>query len=177
MVQKELNHVCTKYGITPDKAVDTQLGDAIEAAINASAFMNYAHFQDTVAGALASGVPVTRSLAQVTNNITGVSIAANQITLPAGTYRVVGCGSANSTFRHQATLYNINDSVVALHGISAYADEGDPTVTTSRFTGQFTIAGTKVFEMQHQAQSSGFLGLSAAFGSDVYGDLEIWKIA
>lgn len=76
------------------------------------------------------------------------SLAANQITLAAGTYEadiaVPGAGGVNAFI---AKLRNITDGADTLTGTSAIAGGGN-IMAHSRITGRFTIAAPKVFEVQ-----------------------------
>lgn len=112
-------------------------------------------FQHTTAsptdgGTFTSGAWQTRVVNTTQfNNITGASLAANQITLPAGTYEVTASGAANSCSQHVLALYNVTDAAHTMYGSSAYSAAGNPS-TNSVIMGRFTIASTKVFELRHR---------------------------
>jgi len=126
---------------------------------------------------------------KVVDNITGASLATNQITLPAGTYKVEFSAPAvdSGNLRHKTRLRNISDSTTPIVGSSEYTDgesggwEGDGMSTTrSVGSGLFTIAGTKVFELQTycSAPYSDGLGLAVSSGDiEVYSQIKIWKVA
>lgn len=108
------------------------------------------------------------------------TVAANQITLLAGTYLCDIDAPAGVVNSHQARLQNITDGTTTLVGTSEYTGSGNTTYTRSRITGRFTIASTKVFEVQHQCQTTkatdGF-GNSANFGvTEVYTVARFWKV-
>ena len=85
------------------------------------------------------------------NTITGAALAANQITLPAGTYRVEGSVPFFGGDRHRGFLYNVTDAVVAVLGTS---ENGGGAFTSRSFVrGMFSIAATKVFELRHHCEN------------------------
>lgn len=108
------------------------------------------------------------------------SLAANQITLPAGTYEVEISCPALRVDSHQAKLYNVTDAVDTMIGTTAYTGNGNTNMTISRITGRFTIAASKVFEVQHRCQTTlattGF-GDAAGFGvTEIYTVARFWKV-
>ena len=135
----------------------------------------------TFGGTFTSGAFRTRTLnTVVTNEISGASLASNQITLPAGTYYITACLPAYEVNSHQSKLRNTTDSADTIIGTSMRAD--DAGVENNSFvTGRFTIAAQKVFELQHRGittiSTNGF-GYRANFGlTEVYSDVQIWKVA
>ena len=110
----------------------------------------------------------------VYNGITGASLAANQITLPAGTYYVNAQASGHSSRRNRIQLYNVTDAGIELLGVSQYAliDGNSPFLR-----GEITIAAEKDFELRHYIEN-GFatagLGYSHLIGrTEVYSDVLI----
>lgn len=135
--------------------------------------------QNTAGGTFTSGAwrkrDINTEVADTGNNCT---IASNQITLLAGTYRFVAFIPAGDVNRNQARLQNVTDAITA--GISniAFNSNGTSNSQTIQMAGRFTIAGTKTFEVQHQCQTtvntSGF-GLEGNFGTEVYTQIIFWK--
>ena len=83
----------------------------------------------------------------VTNAIPGSSLAANQITLPAGTYDIEAYAtvySASNTFHCRLKLVNVTDGTTALLGLNQHVNMGG----TSDMRGRITIAASKVFKIQ-----------------------------
>jgi len=126
--------------------------------------------------------------AEVVNNISGASLAANQITLPAGTYWVEFEAPATSVNaaannHHKTRLRNITDASAPVVGASAIAGLNlvETTCTVSKGAGPFTIAAPKVFELQHYTSVTiAATGLGAPTSSgdiEVYGSIKIWKVA
>jgi hypothetical protein len=108
--------------------------------------------QGTAAGGSSVGVQ-TRTLNTVDKNtIAGASVSSNQITLPAGTYRVFAQVPAINVNAHRAHLYNVTDSAVSILGTCENATApatSDSVETWSEIIGDITIAATKVFEIRH----------------------------
>jgi hypothetical protein len=90
------------------------------------------------------------------NTITGASLATSQITLPAGTYRIHARAPASGVDSHQIRFRNVTDGATVGVGTIEYCDDNElwPTnipgvQTTTELKCRFTIAGAKVFELQH----------------------------
>lgn len=139
----------------------------------------------TDGGTFSSGDWRTRTLNTVkTNEISGASLATDQITLPAGTYFIEASAPANSSSAfHKAKLRNVSDSTDTIIGTNGRHRPADGTATTtlSIVRGRFTIDAQKTFELQHQINSTqnttGF-GASCSFGVvEVYAEVLIWKVA
>jgi hypothetical protein len=93
--------------------------------------------QNTAGGTLTSGAWRTRDInTEVADTGGNGSVAANQITLGAGTYRVAAAFQGYGIARHQIRLYNTSDSAVVVTGHTAYAngDVGTPALLFGRFT-------------------------------------------
>jgi len=137
------------------------------------------HVQDQKAsgaqgGASAAATQNVRTLnTVVTNTITGASLATNQITLPAGTYRVWARAPAFNTNNHKIRLYNVTDAAVTAVGSSEYASSTYDGSSDSSIQGyRFTISGTKVFRLDHYTSLSRVSnGLGPTTGS---GDIEVY---
>jgi hypothetical protein len=146
----------------------------------------YAIFTDTKAsgtngGTFTTGAWRTRDLqTSQFNNISGCSLASNQITLPAGTYKIEGNAEAYVVGRHQTRIYNVTNSVALFLGRTEYADSANDVATASHFIGIVVLTGTKVIELQHQGgvtrATDGF-GVQTTFGDNVYSVISIEKVA
>ena len=124
---------------------------------------------------------VTRPLNVVKlNQIAGASLAANIITLPAGTYWLEAHQSTYSVgdvcaFR----LFNVDDMTDAVRGVNGFGtDRGD----TYPMRGQFTIAEEKDFRMDvysGSAQAGSGMGFQQQEASHVetYCIVRIWRRA
>jgi hypothetical protein len=135
----------------------------------------------TAGGTFTAGAWETRELNTVRyNNITGASLATNQITLPIGTFRVSATAPALKVNQHLVKLYNITDSSDDIIGAMASSDAGDNTQNNSSLSGIITLATPTVFELQHRGTATfateGF-GRAASFGVDeVYSVITIEQI-
>lgn len=179
-------NVKTRLGIGSTGQVLTVAG-GVPSWANAAGGVSTATFRDekssgTSGGTFTSGAWRTRDLnTSQFNNITSASLASNQITLPAGTYTISATAPVYDIGYHQLRFYNITDSAVAVLGISNYLRTGaSATSMISVASGSFTIAAQKVFEVQHQCDStkadSGF-GVAISFGTEVYATITITKVA
>jgi len=132
-------------------------------------------------GPFSSGAWQRRDLNAVASDLGGfVTLASNQVTLPAGSYRVRAICPAYYVNRHQARLQNVTDGTTVALGTSAYAVTTGYEFGHSEVVGYFTIVAAKTFELQHRCETSrtgnGF-GEAAAFGTEIYSVLELWKEA
>lgn len=148
--------------------------------------LDYIHLRDqqtagTAGGTFTSGAWRTRVLNTEADDTGGhCSLASNQFTLSAGTYRIRARAPGVICGQHQTRLQNISDTTTTLYGSSAYSDVTGNGVSDSFVTGRFTIAGTKTFELQHQCTTTkatngfgvtvGFLGTT-----EVYAEVELWR--
>lgn len=133
-------------------------------------------------GQFASGAWQTRALNTVVqNDISGASLAANQITLPAGTYVAEWDAQAFGVDRNQSRLQNVTDATTVAPGLSMFSSStnGSPVVSSGRV--QFTIVDTKVFEVQHRCATTsggtqGF-GVEANLGlAEIYAQVVVRKV-
>lgn len=137
---------------------------------------------NTAGGTFTTGAWQTRTLnTEKTNEISGASLAANQITLPAGTYEIEAKAPALYVNRHKARLYNITDAADVLIGSSEYTAPATNAQTFSTVAGRFTLAAQKVLELQHRCQTTAAtsgLGVESNLDSkvEVYAEVMIWKL-
>lgn len=148
------------------------------------------HVQDLRASGTAGDTPGTSTWTKktlqtiTTNEISGASLSSSQITLPAGTYFIDGtslmAGTNSSSVRLR--LRNITDSTDTMYSMTIRFATAVGSLnlynTPTQIVGRFTIASTKVFEIQ--AYQDGPLP-TAAFPSptisEMYSDFRIWKVA
>jgi hypothetical protein len=126
----------------------------------------------------------TRELNTVaTNTIAGASLATNKITLPAGTYQILGSSDALAAEIHRCFLYNVTAAALAIGGTDSYNTAGALVQTRSFVAGRITIAAPAVFEFRHYIgagrATNGFGVASnvAATGVEVYTTIEISKVS
>lgn len=130
----------------------------------------------TDGGTFSSGSYQTRDLNEETSDVGGhASIAANQITLAAGTYECFIQCPAVEVDLHKARLQNISDATTTIIGSSAKSSDGGDDQGYSMIIGTFTIATSKTFEVQHRTSTG---KVTIGFGQAVsFGDSEIYTIA
>lgn len=144
------------------------------------------HLQDqkasgTLSGTFSAGAWRTRTLnTELTAEISGASLSSNQITLPAGTYYLDASAEGYLAGNHKTKWYNVTDGSDVLHGTVAATGGTESKSSRSFVSGRFTIAGSKVFELQHRCSNTnngdGF-GAAATFSVvEVYADVKIWKV-
>jgi hypothetical protein len=177
----------TRLGIgTAGQVLTVNSGATAPEWKTAGATIQQAVFTDTKSsgtngGTFTDGAWRTRDITTTqSNSITGCSLASNQITLPAGTFRVEGSAVAFKVDRHQTRIYNITGSTSLFVGLNSYSDTYQDIATPSTFSGTFTLAGSTVIELQHRSNLSysnqGF-GLSLGWGDCVYSIVTITKVA
>lgn len=112
------------------------------------------------------------------NTIVGASLAANQITLPAGTYQIDGYGICLAN-KIRTYLYNVTDSANAVLGASISNNNANDAELAA-INGVFTIAATKVFEVRHELGSASTaiaLGSPANLtGNEIYAVIKIRRL-
>jgi len=89
------------------------------------------------------------------------SLISNQFTLAAGTYFISARAPASTVDRHQTRIRNITDGSTTLKGSSSVGNSGSSIQSDSWVRGIFTIADSKTFELQHQAQVTGSFGVAS----------------
>jgi len=145
------------------------------------------HVQDRQAsgaegGSSTANTWVTRVLNTVlTNEISGASLASNQVTLPIGDYYVTAsCPSQQTIGRMQARLYDITGAAELLRGYSSYDQSGNRAIVE----GRFSVTVETVIELRHNCQIGvATRGLGTGTGvsvtgiaGEVFSDLKIWKV-
>ncbi len=138
----------------------------------------------TEGGTATSGSWQTRDLNRVvTNEITGASLASDQITLPAGTYFINATAPAVHVNRHQIKLYDTTGTTDLIIGTSEFSPliSNNGAQTVSSLFGRFTLSVQSDLEIQHQVQTTsatlGF-GVAGDFGVvEVYTEVDIRKIS
>jgi len=137
---------------------------------------------NTQGGTFTSGAWRTRTLNTEVSDAGAVcTLASNQITLSAGTYRFRAIAPANAVDTHKARLQNVTDATTIELGSSMAARATGPTDNHSVIVGRFTIAASKALEVQHYCGTTratdGF-GVAANVGvTEVYTMIEFWKEA
>ena len=134
----------------------------------------------TDGGTFTSGAWRTRDLnTEKADTGAHASVAANQITLAAGTYRFRASAPARGVSLHKLRLQNVTDAATIEVGVSVRQESTDADVGLAFVSGRFTISASKVLELQHRCSNStstdGF-GAACGFGVvEVYAEIEFWK--
>jgi len=106
------------------------------------------------------------------------TLAANQITLAAGTYRCMISAPAFRVGNHQTRLQNITLASTILSGTTEGCGDAAYTITRSIIAGRFTLAGAHTLEVQHRCletiAGSGF-GSACNFTEEIYTIAEFWR--
>jgi hypothetical protein len=158
-----------------------------------SPFLKRAYFEDqrstgTSGGSASSSNWTTRTInTTVFNNITGVSLSSNVVTLPAGTYMIEAFCPAFRTRQHKARLHNDTDNTLIAYGSSEHAPDntgGNPPSggTSSRvFVPELVLATSKGIRLDHRVDTNpggDALGrpLNISGITEVYTQLTVWKL-
>lgn len=142
--------------------------------------VRYEVANNTAAGGINNGAWQTRLInTVVTNEISGASLAANQVTLPAGTFYVQATApSYNATGVNRVRLQNVTDAATLLLGPTVACPAA--TQVNAEVKGRFTLAAGKTLELQHQVTTTVAVngaGIQANFGAnEVYAEVLIWKV-
>ncbi len=137
----------------------------------------------TDGGASVTGAWRTRPLNEETvDEGADCTLAANQFTLPTGTYLIRAWSLMHKSGIHQCRLRNISDGATETGcvGTVARSTTSVNVANTSVIAGQFTIAAQKTFELQYNcsnSQASDGLGSAGSFGEEeVYAVVELIKV-
>lgn len=122
-----------------------------------------------------------------TNEISGASVSSSVISLPAGTYFLIGHAtwftSGAITQKGKLRIRNTTDGTTLVNGTSSYRTYTGSGITVTDqplmgIVGRFTLAGTRNIELQHWVLSACSAGSPTGSGeSENYADVMIWKVA
>lgn len=175
----------TWAGVTPSANAQTFVAAADYSAMRTALGViadNYALFEHQQAngvdgGTFTSGawrtVPLTT---EVSDPNTIGSLAANEVTVAAGTYRFRAWTTAFSVTNSQARLYNVTTGSPISYGRCAISSSGTSYLFVE---GRFTVAGATAIRVEAQCSvtelTDGF-GKALSFGgTEVYAGLELIK--
>lgn len=173
--------VCTTAGANPDWTI-------VELEPNNSQFeyMPYAVMllQDQKTSGTAGGSSIagtqTRTLALISNEISGATFNSNQFTLPAGNYKFNGYSTVHGDVNlSKVRLYNVTDSAYVLEGESTANSATTSGGLNPILVGYLTFTSQKTLELRTYTQSvvsTYGLGIPTSQGTEVYASLEITKI-
>lgn len=116
----------------------------------------------------------------VTNTLAGASLANNQVTLPAGRYKVTGSAPCYAGTGHLAWLYNVGDNSVALQGTVEFSGTSTGYAQTrSMIVGEITLGLTTTLGIKHligTAQATTGLGYGVTSGVMIFTEILFEKI-
>ena len=168
--------------IAADTVLVTNITKADGTAVVGGGAEDYIFIRDekssgTQGGTFTSGAWRTRDLnVEVSDAGSHASIASNQITLAAGTYRFQAFAPGYAVNSHKLRLQNITDVTTIIMGNNT--DSAAGTAALAQINGRFTIAASKVLELQHRCTATvatNGLGNADSFGTEIYASIEFWK--
>jgi len=123
-----------------------------------------------------------------TDGIAGATLAANQISLPAGTYQITGFGQYAFPFggvqKSKLRLRNVTDNTTVIVGAGfqapTYGGSGLTSSPNIPISGRFTLFATKVLELQIWTDVGGQGTMGAAVSSgeaELFADLIFERIS
>lgn len=133
----------------------------------------------TNGGAATSGSWQTMPLNTKDNDTANIAnLTSNQITLPAGTYKVHASAPFYRGSGEQMRLYNITNSSVLVTGNTSSSATTDNTETINEINGIFTLTAQSILQLQYQVSISNAAGLGQglSFGPEVYAVIEFEMI-
>lgn len=107
------------------------------------------------------------------------TLAANQFTLPAGTYYFEWGAQSQLTNSDQTFLYNVTGAAELKRGGSQVNNNNNSHAEWSQGRHVATFGGNTTIELRHDVQSTrtNAGGLAGGFGTEIYAFVLIWKIA
>ncbi len=116
----------------------------------------------------------------VTNEITGASLSASQLSLPAGTYHAKIIAPGYKVGAYRIRLRDVTSNVTLLESPSAYAGATNDAQVYAAHEGRFTLAAAKKVRLQHigsVANAGDGGGKAGNIGtSETYAQVYIWKV-
>ncbi len=110
--------------------------------------------QGTHGGTCTTDLWHVRDLNELTGTTTFVSISANTITLQPGSYEFEAFAPAHQTNHHQAKLVNTTTGVDVIYGSTERSNPNDPSTSSSKIMGGFTITAVTNFQIHHTCRST-----------------------
>ncbi len=157
-------------------------------ANSAANTQQFAQIQDqkpsgTNGGSSVSAVWTTRTLnTTVFNEITGLTLSANLISLPAGTYYVEVSSPLGTPTNFRLRLWNNTDSSTVLLGQNNTMTLNNSS-PRAELAGRFTISSSKSLVVQYYASTSvanvglGYANSTSGSDVEIYTDTRIWRIS
>jgi hypothetical protein len=162
-------------------------GTWVQVGAATSLYSAYARIEDqkssgTSGGGLTASTWNQRTLNTIASDASSIvsSLTSNQFTLAAGTYTIAARAPAYQVNRHRIRLRNVTDSTTTQEGINAYGSA--TAVLIAELRAQFTISGSKTFEIDHNCETTNSSNGAGVDNGSVftvdherYTVVEIWK--
>lgn len=146
------------------------------------AIFNEQQATNTAGGTFTSGSYVKRVLnTTLINTISGCTLTSSVISLPAGTYNVLGYAPALGVAAHRTRLQNTTAGTTIALGQNGFSASASNVQAPSIVDTTFTLSVTSNIELQHRCETTvntNGLGAFCNFGdSEVYAQIQITKVA
>lgn len=123
-------------------------------------------------------IPINTTNTDTGSNV--VSLAGSTFVLVAGTYDIDAVEPFNLTNGSQTRLQNTTDSTTIITGESTLCANSADSTCQSHLKGRFTIAASKSLQYQYQVTSTRAsddgLGQESSFGTEVYGQIQLYRV-
>jgi hypothetical protein len=136
---------------------------------------------NTAGGTATSGSWLTRVLNTEVFDDIGIGLAANQLTLPAGIYRIECFAPFVASDRSRMKLRDITNGVDLLFSNSQNGSSGNGAAIMSHMAGLITLGASTVVELQYRVQTTratNGLGVESNFGvTEIYSRILLTKLS
>jgi hypothetical protein len=190
-IKKNVTEALTLGDILDNQWIEVVYDGTNFQMVNRAIPNSYVKVTDTKAaatggGTFTSGAWQVRTINTENSDAGGIcAIAANQITLAAGTYECAIRCPAFQVDQHKCRLYNTTAAAIVtdMLGCTAFCPASDATQTDSIIVGRFTIAAAQALEVQHWCRTTratvgfGAGDFSLDGTSEIYTVAEFWKVA
>lgn len=109
------------------------------------------------------------------------TLSSDQITLPAGTYKIYAAQQFYLCDNFQLRLYDVTNAAILINGTSGYNSSASQSyVFPAQLAGVITLSGTTTIRLEYRVTSTSTnngLGVANSFGTQVYGLIELWQIS
>jgi len=144
----------------------------------------FMHVQDKRAVTLSGDVAIAgytdRTLSdEITNSISGASLSANQITLPAGTYFISVFSAYAVQNAQRASVHFVTklDNTVLLQGLAGASTYSTGSSAPSGVvSGQLTLAAQTTIKLRSYSTGTGYYGLPVNVTTEIFTDFLIWQL-
>lgn len=145
------------------------------------AYLRYTHeeTQNTGGGTATAGSWLTLPLTNERDDTQGIgALSANEVTLPAGTYRIQARHTFFCTGGSQIRLYDVTGAAVLLTGENIGAATSTSIMLQAELAGRFTLGAESAVRLEYYVTSTlatNGLGVPLNLGTERYGHIELWR--